>query len=598
MTDKELEEKAFPKNWTPFDDSELPAYPNIDQYWSDYSDHTIDYLDGLDILSREECEEIHNAASNKNKKMTMDVGNLLAHIARMFYEHGYDEGKQLREHHKQGILPFNGQDPYHGKDNYDNFMDYMDEYISYGKLPSEELDYNIYKYQKAVAKKFMDDEEWRNNFIYDFFDGNSEYFKIEPSDIVDEDLEDILEEDITGEFEQNAREWAEEKAEEIFNDIAELFDDEGHIEVWRVIDVPEFDTRAHDNNALDYYEQLKSQFDGAGIYWSYNEHNDEAYWGQGYKKKIRLHALATAQNIDWVSTIWGNLAMEDEKEITMIKNRNVQLLDYKSLSNDDGPMYNKSFPDNILLNVGVGSLNRIDEAEIKKLPNDLKRIKGQMGSNDGGLYKIEGSDFYVKFPRNPDIARVEVLANKIYSLLGVYVPQVELVELHDRLGISSKMIELLDDSDYESYMETLSNEADTKDNFIIDAWLANWDVAGQSFDSKNILLDKDKKPLRIDQGGALTKRAQGQPKGPAFGQEVGEIDTLRDRGIATDVAYKTFKNVGKSDIENGVRKLKALDMSELKDTIFDYMEDDDEAKYIYDTLSERRDYILDLYPVG
>jgi hypothetical protein len=222
----------------------------------------------------------------------------------------------------------------------------------------------------------------------------------------------------------------------------------------------------------------------------------------------------------------------------------------------------------------------------------VKKISGPWGSNPGGLYKIDGVDYYVKFPDDPDIAKIEVLANKIYKLLGVYVPTVELIDYNGKIGLTSEMVDLLE-ANYDEYMEILSDHADTKDNFVIDAWLANWDVAGESFDSKNILLDKDKRALRIDQGGALSRRAQGAPKGSAFGETVGEIDSLRgDR--ATTMARKTFKKVNSDSIKNGLKKLRDLDISKLKELIDEYAPED-EKESLYITLLKRRDYILKNY---
>jgi hypothetical protein len=220
----------------------------------------------------------------------------------------------------------------------------------------------------------------------------------------------------------------------------------------------------------------------------------------------------------------------------------------------------------------------------------LKKIGGQMGSNPGGLYQIEDQQYYVKFPQDPDIAKVEVLANKIYELLGVNVPKVELIEKDGEIGLTSKIVDLLDDDNIEDYMEELSDHSEIKDNFIIDAWLANWDVGGYNFYSKNILFDKDHKPLRIDQGGALTRRARGELKGKAFGNKVLELESLRDNR-ATKMARDAFSKVGKADLLIGLKKLENLDINKLKDLIDEYAPDK-EKKSIYNTLINRRNYIL------
>jgi hypothetical protein len=212
-----------------------------------------------------------------------------------------------------------------------------------------------------------------------------------------------------------------------------------------------------------------------------------------------------------------------------------------------------------------------------------------MGSNPGGLYKIDDESYYVKFPSDPDIAKIEVLANKIYKLLNVYVPEVELIEKDNKIGLTSKIVDVLDDN-VEDYMEKLSDHSDIKDNFVIDAWLANWDVGGFDFYSKNVLLDKNNRALRIDQGGSLTRRAQGGLKGSSFNDIVSEIESLRS-SKATSMNRNLFNKINKKDIQTGLQKLKNLDITKLKELIDEYAPEN-EKEFIYKTLINRRNYLL------
>jgi hypothetical protein len=41
-------------------------------------------------------------------------------------------------------------------------------------------------------------------------------------------------------------------------------------------------------------------------------------------------------------------------------------------------------------------------------------------------------------------------------------------------------------------------------------------------------------PTALDLGGALSFRAQGAPKGAAFGSTVGELDTMRNKSVSPD----------------------------------------------------------------
>jgi hypothetical protein len=111
-----------------------------------------------------------------------------------------------------------------------------------------------------------------------------------------------------------------------------------------------------------------------------------------------------------------------------------------------------------------------------------------------------------------------------------------------------------------------------------------------TFDSKNVLLDSKRRPLRIDQGGALSRRAQGGLKGAAFGNEVGELESLRG-GKATRVAKRIFKNVSEEDLEVGTQKLKKLNLKKLRALIDEYAPES-EREDLYNTLLARRAYIL------
>lgn len=96
--------------------------------------------------------------------------------------------------------------------------------------------------------------------------------------------------------------------------------------------------------------------------------------------------------------------------------------------------------------------------------------------------------------------------------------------------------------------------------FVVDAWLANWDVVGLSDD--NIGLDPiNDRVVKFDNGGALEFRAQGSPKGDAFGDKVTELDTMRDPNKAPSAA-KWFGDIPDDQlvyyIENFADGLKSI----------------------------------------
>lgn len=159
-------------------------------------------------------------------------------------------------------------------------------------------------------------------------------------------------------------------------------------------------------------------------------------------------------------------------------------------------------------------------------PAALTQIGPQRGSNPGGLYRDTetGVEWYIKQPASADVARNEVLAAKLYELAGIDVPELHLVTINGVESIASRIVDGL----AKGAAADLARAAGTADGFVVDAWLANWDVVGLGFD--NLLL-KGSRAFRVDTGGALRYRAQGGLKGSAFGDDVPELESLRDPSI-------------------------------------------------------------------
>lgn len=153
-----------------------------------------------------------------------------------------------------------------------------------------------------------------------------------------------------------------------------------------------------------------------------------------------------------------------------------------------------------------------------------ERVGKQAGSNPGGVFKDgDGQEWYMKVPKSADIAKNEVLAANLYAAAGIAVPEVKNVMVLGELGVASKMIRGLKPD-----VQALKNGEvpGVLEGFAVDAWLANWDVVGLLYD--NLLVDAKGHGVRVDTGGSLIFRAQGSPKGAAFGDTVGELKTLVD----------------------------------------------------------------------
>lgn len=182
-------------------------------------------------------------------------------------------------------------------------------------------------------------------------------------------------------------------------------------------------------------------------------------------------------------------------------------------------------------------------------PATLTKVGEQRGSNPGGTYvdTATGQKWYIKQPASADVARNEVLAGKLYELAGVEVPELHIVTLDGKVSIASKIVEGLQKAD----AATLAAAPGTASGFAVDAWLANWDVIGLSFDN---LLTLGSRAVRVDTGGALRYRAQGGLKGTVFGRKVTEIDSLRDPSLNRQ-AQQVFGRLTAAEIEDSVARV-------------------------------------------
>jgi hypothetical protein len=120
--------------------------------------------------------------------------------------------------------------------------------------------------------------------------------------------------------------------------------------------------------------------------------------------------------------------------------------------------------------------------------------------------------------------------------------------------------------------------------FAADAWLANWDVAGLTYDN---IVSSDGRPVRIDAGGSLLYRAQGDEKGDAFGPVVTEWDTFRDPTSKRSSAV-LYRGMSEEQMRESAEKLAKLTPKQIYKIVDRYGLD----RSVADTLIERRADIL------
>lgn len=186
-------------------------------------------------------------------------------------------------------------------------------------------------------------------------------------------------------------------------------------------------------------------------------------------------------------------------------------------------------------------LEDFDDPKTFSIKN-FKPVGKKLGGSTGAqLVRDNKGKYYVwKRGANKTQARIEFVANHLYRMAGVPVP---MQYYNDKDGLLSEFVQGKLLKDLNKGEMVVATKALCK-WFIVDAILANWDVLGMDLD--NILIPMvDGKlvltmPIRIDNGGSLTMRAQGKPK--AYPEDVKELDTMRKY-------QKIFKKLSNSDLK-------------------------------------------------
>ena len=169
-----------------------------------------------------------------------------------------------------------------------------------------------------------------------------------------------------------------------------------------------------------------------------------------------------------------------------------------------------------------------------------------LGSTPGGIYKDQNQvKYYLKIPKSLDHVQNELLARDLYKLAGLKVPTGYLVKHEGKPALVTDWMDSLTGSG--------TNPKDlqgTKEGFVADAWLANWDSVGVGTTKYDNILSWNGEAIRVDTGGALQYHGTGAPKGHLFGLEVTELDKLRDPKVnpvaATVYGDMTFAEIKKS----------------------------------------------------
>lgn len=189
--------------------------------------------------------------------------------------------------------------------------------------------------------------------------------------------------------------------------------------------------------------------------------------------------------------------------------------------------------------------------------SNLEKIKSLGGSTGATLVKDKsGQQFVQKGPvsgAKAEHIKNEGDADRAYRALGVAVPDGNDIDTMSGTMKLTKFVEGAEELGKLPPDQQKAARAELAKNFVADALLANWDVVGLNQD--NILV-KDGKPIRVDNGGALRYRAQGDLKGDAFGPEVKELQTMRDPSVNPQTA-KVYGSLTQDEIHSQIKDVLA-----------------------------------------
>ena len=232
-------------------------------------------------------------------------------------------------------------------------------------------------------------------------------------------------------------------------------------------------------------------------------------------------------------------------------------------------------------------------AQAPVVPNvgELTKVKDLPGSTRPWLGKDRGGKQWVVKDVagsgiNPDHLRSEALADEIYRRLGIGTNNGGVVDTPRGPAKVTEFFEggqtLQDWQRGKSAADVQAMYKQLQEGFVADALLANHDVAGLSMDNIFVVAGRG---LRIDNGGALTYRAQGAKKA-GWGKEVKELASMRDPNINANTA-KIYSGITDEEINRQI-----LHIVDNKDAVLAAV-DDVATRAV---LADRIDWLQDQLP--
>ena len=214
------------------------------------------------------------------------------------------------------------------------------------------------------------------------------------------------------------------------------------------------------------------------------------------------------------------------------------------------------------------------------------QVGPQAGSTPGGLFEDkDGVKHYIKCPPTLDHVNTELLAFDLYQAIGLNVPETDITVHDGKYCVTSKIIDGLSEGG--------TNPKDlkgTQEGFVADAWLANWDSVGVGTTKYDNILGLDGEAYRIDAGGALSYHGTGGEKGDKFGNEVTELDGMRDPKV-NPVAATVYGDMTLDQIKASAELVLDLKPDEIETIVKLWQGNTPQSQAMIDKLLARQKYI-------
>ncbi len=217
------------------------------------------------------------------------------------------------------------------------------------------------------------------------------------------------------------------------------------------------------------------------------------------------------------------------------------------------------------------ALEQLKDPDLKKMKisffvkerDDFTYIEHLSGGS-GGVHKLkdrEGKYWTFKCGLDPNQMKEEILADALYRSLDIPVPNFIIYHQIPR-SIQQNVGQCSTSGPFR--LSQFVDSAPTKDEqklrnglreyFIVDAFLSNWDIVK---DYKNVILDKNNKVWRIDNGGSLRYYAtQGRKEEGKYwhAHQVSELFTMIDDTISPS-GHKVYGDIPLTELKRQVQVL-------------------------------------------